>query len=32
LSISVIVGLLAGFIPAKQASRLSPVEAIRSKG
>lgn len=31
LSISAIVGTVAGFVPALQASRLNPVDAIRSK-
>lgn len=31
LWVSVLVGLLAGFIPAQSASSLDPVEAIRSK-
>jgi putative ABC transport system permease protein len=30
ISISVIIGLIAGIVPAYLASRLSPVEAIRS--
>jgi len=30
LSVSLIIGLIAGFIPAFSASRLNPVEAIRS--
>jgi len=30
IGISTIIGVLAGFLPAIQASRLSPVEAIRS--
>ena len=30
ISISAIVGILAGFIPARSASRLDPVVAIRS--
>lgn len=29
--ICIIVGILAGFIPARQAARMDPVEAIRSK-
>jgi putative ABC transport system permease protein len=29
--ISVVIGLLAGIIPAWSASRLNPVDAIRSK-
>lgn len=31
ISISVIVGVISGFIPAWRASRLNPVDAIRSK-
>ena len=31
VSISVIVGILAGFIPAWSASKMSAVDAIRSK-
>ena len=31
IGISVSIGLIAGIIPAYLASRLSPVEAIRSK-
>lgn len=31
VSISVIVGIIAGFIPAWSASRMKPVDAIRSK-
>jgi putative ABC transport system permease protein len=27
--ISVVIGIVAGFIPALQASRMNPVEAIR---
>lgn len=30
LSISIIIGIIAGFIPAYQASRMRPVDAIRS--
>ena len=30
LSVSLIIGLIAGFIPAFSASRLNPVDAIRS--
>ena len=29
--ICILVGILAGFIPARQAARLDPVVAIRSK-
>jgi putative ABC transport system permease protein len=29
-SISLLVGVLAGYIPAKKAAALNPVEAIRS--
>lgn len=29
--ICIIVGILAGFIPALQAAKMDPVEAIRSK-
>ena len=32
LSVSAIVGLLSGFIPAYRASRVEPVVAIRSGG
>ena len=32
LSVSVIVGVISGLIPAYQASQLDPVEAIRSNG
>jgi len=31
VGICVFVGVLAGFIPARQASRMDPVVAIRSK-
>jgi putative ABC transport system permease protein len=31
VGLSVIIGLLSGLIPSWQASRLDPVEAIRSK-
>lgn len=31
ISISVIVGVISGFVPAWRASRLNPVDAIRSK-
>ena len=31
LSSSIIIGIIAGMLPALQASRLDPVEAIRSK-
>jgi putative ABC transport system permease protein len=31
LLICIIVGIAAGFIPARQASRMNPVVAIRSK-
>ena len=30
LSISIVIGIIAGFIPAYQASRMRPVDAIRS--
>jgi putative ABC transport system permease protein len=30
LSISIVIGIIAGFIPAYQASRMKPVDAIRS--
>jgi putative ABC transport system permease protein len=30
LSISIVIGIVAGFIPALQASRMDPVEAMRS--
>jgi putative ABC transport system permease protein len=30
LSISIVIGIIAGFIPAWQASRMRPVDAIRS--
>jgi putative ABC transport system permease protein len=32
LGISAFIGVLSGFIPAWSASRLDPVEAIRSNG
>ena len=31
IGICIFVGVLAGFIPARQASRMDPVAAIRSK-
>jgi putative ABC transport system permease protein len=30
LTISIAIGIIAGFIPALQASRMDPVEAMRS--
>ena len=32
ISISAIIGIVSGFVPAYTASRLDPVEAIRSNG
>ena len=29
LSVSVIIGIIAGFVPAYQASKLKPVDALR---
>ena len=29
LSVSIIIGIIAGFVPAYQASRLKPVDALR---
>ena len=29
ISVSVIIGIIAGFVPAYQASRLKPVDALR---
>jgi putative ABC transport system permease protein len=31
IGICIIVGIIAGFIPARQAARMDPVVAIRSK-
>jgi len=31
IGVSVLVGLLAGFLPASSGARLNPVDAIRSK-
>jgi putative ABC transport system permease protein len=31
IGICIIVGVIAGFVPARQAARMDPVEAIRSK-
>jgi putative ABC transport system permease protein len=31
IGVCILVGLIAGFIPARQAARMDPVEAIRSK-
>ena len=31
LSVSAIIGIIAGFVPAWSASRMDPVEAIRTK-
>lgn len=31
IGICIIVGIIAGFVPARQAARMDPVEAIRSK-
>jgi putative ABC transport system permease protein len=31
MGVSVLVGLLAGFLPASSGARLNPVDAIRSK-
>jgi putative ABC transport system permease protein len=32
LSVSVIIGIISGLLPAFQASQLDPVEAIRANG